>query len=63
MRSSFKSLLYSLILPGIGIPLIDAFATGTSSGENLINSVGPIVLWVLPVFAVVNLIKDMTGEG
>jgi hypothetical protein len=61
VKSSFKNLLYALILPAIGIPLINGFATGTSTGETLIKSVGPIVLWVLPIFAVIGVLRDMGG--
>ena len=59
MKTAITSLLMALLLPAIGVPLIDAFATGTSSGEDLINTIGPLVLWLLPVAAIVNLIRNV----
>jgi hypothetical protein len=59
MKGSFTALLYSLLLPVVGVSLIVAFATGTSTGENLINSVGPLVLWILPIVAVIGIISKM----
>jgi hypothetical protein len=59
MKSAFTALLYSLIIPVVGVALIVAFATGTSTGETLIKAVGPLVLWLLPLVAVINIIGKM----
>jgi hypothetical protein len=59
MRAAFTGLLFSLIIPVVGVALITAFATGTSTGETLIKSVGPLVLWLLPLIAVIIIITKM----
>ncbi len=59
VSGAFKALLVSLILPVVGVSLITAFATGSTAGETLIKAVGPLVLWLLPIVAVVNIIGRM----
>ena len=63
MKTAVQALLFSLILPVIGVSLIDAFATGATAGEDLIVAVGPLVLWLLPLVAVVNIIGRMFSSA
>ena len=63
MKSALIGLVYSLLLPVIGVALIVAFATGTSTGETLIKSIGPLILWLLPIVAVVNIIGKLFQGG
>ena len=63
MKTAVQALLFSLILPVIGVQLIAAFATGSTAGEDLIVLVGPLVLWLLPLVAVVNIIGKMFSQS
>lgn len=62
-KTAFQALLISLMLPIVGVNLITAFATGATAGETLILSVGPLVLWLLPLVAVINIIGRFFTAG
>jgi hypothetical protein len=55
IQTAFKTLIFALILPYVGVILIAAFATGSSVGETTVKNIGPILLWLLPIFAIINL--------